>query len=293
MTDPPDTSPSPTPSPTVASSTSRPPYLKPNLPNLSAEADETTEEAPNNVTKRRTRPRQIPPLETDAHIISPPRPTAGAASTSWDQSPHKPAPQIRVVKQITRPASAQNTQHECPPDVTMELGVQGAEAQNSDHRRQGGLARRLVTSGYRGTPDNAPKGKRTSDNTKKEKYTTLLDEASASSSLDELSGVLKEALKAMKGYGGAPTKACFAVLEKIQEKLENHHKFPSEDESKETFSSVLSRLVSSPVKSLMSQIEAQNRAIQSLSKTVESLKNAPLLSPPPSAPAVTMGLAVK
>ncbi|KAJ7804486.1 hypothetical protein B0H14DRAFT_3774399 [Mycena olivaceomarginata] len=79
----------------------------------------------------------------------------------------------------------------------------------------------------------------------------------------------------------ASTKPCLDLLEAILERLMNHHEFPCADESRESFSAVVSRSVVSPVKTLTAQVEAQHRAIQGLAKTVKTLKNAPVLPPLP------------
>jgi hypothetical protein len=92
----------------------------------------------------------------------------------------------------------------------------------------------------------------------------------------------------MKLYGSAAaTKPCFKLLEEIHECLANHHELPGDGDDRDSFSSIVTRAVVSPVKSLSTLVEAQQRAILSLTKSVESLKNTLLLSlaspalPPP------------
>ncbi|KAJ7465275.1 hypothetical protein FB451DRAFT_433460 [Mycena latifolia] len=113
---------------------------------------------------------------------------------------------------------------------------------------------------------------------KKERYSELLAAADASASLDALASVLGDTVSTMRTLGGMVTKACLDVLEAISERLANHHEYPSTDDSRESYSAIVTRAVVSPVKSLAAQVEVQHRAIQSLTKTVESLKNAPMLA---------------
>ncbi|KAJ7038620.1 hypothetical protein C8F04DRAFT_1255906 [Mycena alexandri] len=87
-----------------------------------------------------------------------------------------------------------------------------------------------------------------------------------------------EQVKTMRAYPTAPTKDCLAVLDALAARLKDHRTLPVVDEDRTTFSSVVARAVLDPVKSLVAQVEAQHKAIQSLAKTVESVKNAPLLS---------------
>ncbi|KAJ7934582.1 hypothetical protein B0H13DRAFT_2305683 [Mycena leptocephala] len=130
--------------------------------------------------------------------------------------------------------------------------------------------------------DILPKRKR--DSAKQEKYESLQDKATAAESLDDLATILRETVATMRLYSSsAPTKACLKLLDEIQERLTNHHEFPSTDSTSESFSSIVTRSVVSPVKSLAAQVESQHKAIQSLAKTVESLKNTPLLASSPSA----------
>jgi hypothetical protein len=68
----------------------------------------------------------------------------------------------------------------------------------------------------------------------------------------------------MRTFPGTPIKAFFELLDEIHERLAAHHEFPSTDESAESFSSIVSRSVVTPVKTLTAQVEAQQRAIQSL-----------------------------
>ncbi|KAJ7152595.1 hypothetical protein C8R43DRAFT_1127060 [Mycena crocata] len=138
-------------------------------------------------------------------------------------------------------------------------------------------------------PDRATAGKaekkknpKTRDSAKKERYDVLKGKAADAGGLDELARIFKETVDTMKLFSSSsPTKACFQLLDELVERLSNHHEFPSADESRESFGSILSRSVSSPVKDLSAQVEANNRVIQSLTKSLETLKNAPITPPSP------------
>ncbi|KAK6988975.1 hypothetical protein R3P38DRAFT_2803919 [Favolaschia claudopus] len=136
-----------------------------------------------------------------------------------------------------------------------------------------------IVSKSRVTADTIdPPPERVRDTAKKEKFDGLRDKAESASSLDDLAQVLGETIGIMRTYNSAPIKACFSLLDAICERLAAHHELAGAVGDASNFSTVLSRAVVSPVKTMSAQIDAQQRAIQSLTKSVESLKNAPLLS---------------
>ncbi|KAJ7936029.1 hypothetical protein B0H13DRAFT_2304100 [Mycena leptocephala] len=291
MSDPPDTPPPPT---TLASSEPRPAY---NTSNLIEKLPVEASEAEANVTVRTRSRRQVSPLPAEAQVVTPPRTPQQTASPSRDTPPHRPAPQIRVLeKNVAAKASARFTN--TAPDVTLEPGAPRAKAQGGDQGKRGGArkARNALgesppradrqedlpasqsPSDYAVPAENAQKPKQGPGTAKKDKFNELRDGASSASCLDELAAVLKETVATMRLYSGAPTKACLGLLDDIQERLASHRDFPSENETKDTFSAVLSRSVAAPVKELTAQVDAQQRAIQRLTKSVEALRNAPLLA---------------
>jgi hypothetical protein len=182
----------------------------------------------------------------------------------------------------------------------MDSGNPGADARAGDPGKRGGVHSVVQPLGElppradrqdilpapvtSDVPVSAKKDKKkatTARTAKSEKYADLANQATLATSLDALAVILGETLATMRLYSSSPpTKACFSLLNDIQERLANHHEFPAADESRESFAAVVSRAVSSPVKSLTAQVESQHKAIQALSKTVESLKNAPVLSLP-------------
>ncbi|KAJ7869442.1 hypothetical protein B0H14DRAFT_3440631 [Mycena olivaceomarginata] len=72
----------------------------------------------------------------------------------------------------------------------------------------------------------------------------------------------------------APTAACLDALDTFQARLDGHHEFPWEEETTESFSALLTKSVISPIHILTAQLQAQHQAIQSLSKSVDSVKTA-------------------
>ncbi|KAJ6540060.1 hypothetical protein DFH09DRAFT_1368626 [Mycena vulgaris] len=265
MTDPPDTHPPPSHAPTtpIQGDTEA-------VPGTPAEANESGN--PVNVTIRvrrtRHRGRDVPPLPTDSTVITPPRQTPKRKEEGSDTflappSPHRPTPQIRIE---TRQAWAKNSKASAKdanaktaplPEVTM---APGTRAERSDaHGTRGGAHQ--APPAQDGLPPRAdsgllqikPQGKNAT------RYAELEHAAEEAHTFDALAETFAEMIATMELYKAAPTKQCFSLLECIQGRLTNHHTFPREDESHESFSTVLSRSVVSPVSSLTAQIEAQQR----------------------------------
>ncbi|KAK7006887.1 hypothetical protein R3P38DRAFT_2793562 [Favolaschia claudopus] len=156
-----------------------------------------------------------------------------------------------------------------PPEVPPKSGALRDEPQSGDGGKRGGLARRLASFHLRlegKMTHKSPGTKRVRDTAKKEKFDGLKDKAESAVSLDELAEVLRESIGIMRTYNSAPTKTCFGLLDAIHERLAAHHELTDAVDDASTFSTVLSRAVVSPVKTLTAQVEAQQRAIQSLTK---------------------------
>ncbi|KAJ7126363.1 hypothetical protein C8R43DRAFT_1134954 [Mycena crocata] len=307
MSDPPDTL-HPHPPDTLPHSLPAPVLSSPS--NLIAKPSEAvaTEADSVHVTVRRRR--VVPPLPKDAEVVHPPTPHNKATNARRDtSSPYRPAPQIRVVKQKRDDATtaAFVSDESLSPEVTSGQGTPGVKTRSSAQGKRGGTraARNAsgesppradrqdslpapdITSDYAVDADESkPKKKQSSrDSAKREKYMALKERTEAAGSLDDLADILRETVATLKIYSGSPpTKPCLELLGHIQERLAQHHEFPAVAETAESFSTVVSRSVSAPVKALTVQVEAQQRAILSLTKTVESIKNAPVLSPPHSSP---------
>ncbi|KAJ7726791.1 hypothetical protein B0H16DRAFT_1735508 [Mycena metata] len=219
-------------------------------------------------------------------------------------SPHRPSPQIST-RHVDNAASNVLEGVPYPPEVTScpgsprvkTRGRGGGGTRGGAHGVPEGqlglppLAGRRVDSNPSVNSD-APaqpsgkaklaKGGTRKVSAKRDKFESLLNDAEEVGSLTGLATILGETLQTMDAHRSTPTKECMALLRRIQERLADHHELQASDDSQQTFSSLLSRAVVSPVKELSAQVEAQQRAIQNLSKKLESVKNAPLVTPPTS-----------
>ncbi|KAK7006614.1 hypothetical protein R3P38DRAFT_3213938 [Favolaschia claudopus] len=266
-------------------------YKHPNTEPITTANTPSGEEAQSHVTLRKRNASRVErvadPIPATAYVLRPPKQTQQPAPRSTP-SPHRPGPQISVVSKakVTRNVNS-------PPEVPPESGALRAESQSGDGGKRGGARQACNASGElpppvgrqedssiayssvdRANPSTGkhPAAKRKRDGAKNEKFESLQERAGSAGSLDELAAVFREPIDILHQYNSAPTKACFNLLEEIHERLSAHHEFPSADNSTESFSTIVSRSVVAPQK-----------AIQSLSKTVESLKLAPLLAPTPAA----------
>ncbi|KAJ7041087.1 hypothetical protein C8F04DRAFT_1177300 [Mycena alexandri] len=214
---------------------------------------------------------------------------------------------VEVTPQKTRhttPANNDGTLH-IPPEVTSCPGVSHVQTRDGGGGRiRGGahgvplgqlelppLAGRRVDSDPSIPPDApAPptgkakpaKGGARKVLAKRDRFETLLNDAEEVDSLSGLATILGETLQTMDAHRSMLTKECMAFLRRIQERLADHHEFQPADDTQQSFSTLLLRAVVSLVKELSTLVEAQQRAIQNLSKKLESVKNAPLATPPMS-----------
>ncbi|KAJ6469791.1 hypothetical protein C8R47DRAFT_1222863 [Mycena vitilis] len=261
--------------------------------------------SPENVTVRRSHPRRkVAPLPDDACILHSPK-QSQQPTPRTTPSPHRPAPQIRVLEDFdVSGADATSLSASFPPEVTSQSGTPRAQSLSGGRGKRGGArqaltaqdelpplaGRRVSSSTTPGSVDctvppvKAPGKGRKQDVAKKEKYFELRDRAAAASSLDDLAAVLRSTIDVIRVYNTSPTAAGFQALEEIHERLAAHHELSGASDDATAFSTVVTRAVVAPVKALSSLVEGQQRAIQSLTKSLESLKNAPLTrgSPAPS-----------
>ncbi|KAJ7182535.1 hypothetical protein C8R43DRAFT_1116173 [Mycena crocata] len=276
-------------------------------PTIEAVIEES--QASGNVTiRQRSRRREVPPLPDDAQVVHPPRtPPKLTGTPRATPSTHRPAPQIRVVVERVANAtpSTSDPDTSATPDVNSTTRVPGARTRNGARAKRGGA--RVTPSASDESPPRADrqekspapesssdcieipieikKKTRVRDSAKKDKFSELRSRTADAASLDELAVVLGETVATMRLYSSSsPTVICLKLLGEIHERIANHHEFPAADESRESFGTIVSRTVTAPVKTLAAQLENQHKAIQSLTKTVESLKNAPILSPCPHSP---------
>ncbi|KAJ7780983.1 hypothetical protein B0H16DRAFT_1817329 [Mycena metata] len=219
-------------------------------------------------------------------------------------SPHRPTPQLYVAprKRIATKSTIEGILP-IPPEVTSSpggprvrtRGVGGGGMRGGAHGVPEGqlelppLAERHVDAEPAITPD-APvppsgkakpttKGGARKVSAKQERFEALHDEANAVDSLSGLAGILDETIRTMDANRATPTKQCMLLLRRIQERLVDHHELKGEDDPQLSFSAILSRAVVTPVKELAEQVESQQRAIQNLSKRLETVRNAPIASP--------------
>ncbi|KAJ7028177.1 hypothetical protein C8F04DRAFT_1188858 [Mycena alexandri] len=204
---------------------------------------------------------------------------------------------VEVIPQKTRhttPANNDGTLH-IPPEVTSCPGVSHVQTRDGGGGRiRGGahgvqlgqlelppLAGRRVDSDPSIPPDApAPptgkakpaKGGARKVLAKRDRFETLLNDAEEVDSLSGLATILGETLQTMDAHRSTLTKECMAFLRRIQERLADHHEFQPADDTQQSFSTLLLRAVVSLVKELSTLVEAQQRAIQNLSKKLESVK---------------------
>ncbi|KAJ7713087.1 hypothetical protein B0H14DRAFT_3523595 [Mycena olivaceomarginata] len=69
-----------------------------------------------------------------------------------------------------------------------------------------------------------------------------------------------------------PTAACFEALDAVHSRLEAAHEFPRDAESPESFSAILTKSMAAPIQIMTAQLQAHHKALQSLTKSVESIK---------------------
>ncbi|KAJ7440726.1 hypothetical protein FB451DRAFT_1191376 [Mycena latifolia] len=101
----------------------------------------------------------------------------------------------------------------------------------------------------------------------------------AAASLDELAKAFRELTGLIRDYRkSAPTTACLDALDAVQSRLDAHHEFPREAESSESFSALLTKSLAAPLQIMTAQLQMQHQAIQSLSKSVDSVKTAHVLA---------------
>ncbi|KAJ6450734.1 hypothetical protein C8R47DRAFT_1084333 [Mycena vitilis] len=287
MSDPPETS-------DTSYTTHRPPNTTINTsislhnePGNPAKTPESPEE-PVNVTLRRPHSRRVvEPIPENARVVSSPK-NSQQPTPRTTPSPHRPGPQIRVLVDSKTTSAAKAAVSTTPPEVTPVPGTPRASTRSGGRGMRGGAHQALNASGKA-----KPAGKRPRDTAKKERLERLGDQVVETVNFDGLAGVLRETIDVFRAHNASLTRAGYRVLEEIHQRLVDHHELSSASDDSTTFSSVVTRAVVTPIKALAASVEAHQRAIQSLTKSVESLKNAPLasLSTSPSATSYTKAVA--
>ncbi|KAJ7930244.1 hypothetical protein B0H13DRAFT_2309713 [Mycena leptocephala] len=264
-----------------------------------------------------------PSLPPDASLVSPPKSSSVPASPK--PPPHRPAAQLRVFAETGSPASNSfsaladapdtvlGTESETRPPKDVTAAPRADQAGSGTRKKRGGAVAESSTQGLSPPPggrqvtstappvtSHSPSQQTPETNQPpckaKEKAAAFLNiqaRSTAAESLDDMAGIFKDLVALMRDYkSSSPTAACFQALDSIQSRLENHHEFRREAETADTFSAILTKSVSAPMLALSSQLQSQHKAIQALSKVVESVKlsgaqsNTDCVSSPPPSPPV-------
>ncbi|KAJ7731748.1 hypothetical protein B0H16DRAFT_1772486 [Mycena metata] len=286
---------------------------------LSSQAVEGSAEAVQDAVPRRS-PRHVnttllePVLPHDASLVSPPCP-AKPKGRPRKENNHRIAPQVQVTATVGSGASRKkvdvlptpNAEDTTPQKVT---AAPRADLVGSGTRGKRGGAVEELPPPLRGreVPPSAPPitlstptpvQPEPSSTPKLEKKATFLackDRATAAASLDDLAATFRDLISLMHDYRkSGMTTECFHALDAIQEQLDQAHEFPSDAESPESFSPILTKAVAAPIQLMSAQLQAQHKALQSLAKSVDAVKAprtesyaaaaaAPHSSPPPPSP---------
>ncbi|KAF8176380.1 hypothetical protein K438DRAFT_1979169 [Mycena galopus ATCC 62051] len=194
-----------------------------------------------------------------------------------------------TVNSNPKAAATKSKNAKAPPEVTSNSGA-GVDTRSGGGGKQGG-AHPVRDNASDGTSDYGPHaedddegsstnkvGKATKTREKQKAFQTLGERARKAETLDQLAGAFKELVKLMRDYKGSnPVAANYAAMDEFAKHLEKHHIFSRDAESPTTFSALLTTTIEAPILALNTQIQAQHKAIQSLSKSVAAVK-APVLS---------------
>jgi hypothetical protein len=116
---------------------------------------------------------------------------------------------------------------------------------------------------------------------KEASFVGLKERALAAGTLDDLATSLHDLVRLMRDYRtSAPTVACFEALDAVQARLDSHHEFPHDAESVESFSALLTKTISAPVQIMTAQLQAQHKALQMLTKSIDAVKTSHVSSGP-------------
>ncbi|KAF8146699.1 hypothetical protein K438DRAFT_1990395 [Mycena galopus ATCC 62051] len=122
------------------------------------------------------------------------------------------------------------------------------------------------------------------------------DSATNANTFDELADAFDNLLKLLRDYRHG-TAASFVSLDAFGKRLCAPHEFPRPGETAESFSAILTKSLVAPIQLMSAQLQAQHKALQSLSASVDSVKkshatnsyasvaSASLASPPATSPA--------
>jgi hypothetical protein len=250
-----------------------------------------------------------PPIPPDASLINPPHTPKAKTRQKRKKPTHRPAPQISVTARVGTGRSANSfqvladiddaTNEQVQPESSHKVTADTRAASNGDgaRRKRGGTDTRGLSPprGDRQVPESVPPVTSTThapqarsaaappraamSREKEALFVGLKERALAASSLDDLATSLCDLVRLMRDYRtSAPTVACFDALDAVQARLDNHHEFPRDAESAESFSALLTKTISAPVQIMSAQLQAQHKALQGLTKSIESVKTSHMSS---------------
>ncbi|KAJ7831943.1 hypothetical protein B0H14DRAFT_2592368 [Mycena olivaceomarginata] len=91
--------------------------------------------------------------------------------------------------------------------------------------------------------------------------------------MDDIAATFRDLVSLMRDYRKTgPTAACFEALDAVHARLEAAHEFPRDAESPESFSAILTKSMAAPIQIMTAKLQAHHKALQSLTKSVESVK---------------------
>ncbi|KAJ7058634.1 hypothetical protein C8F01DRAFT_1255783 [Mycena amicta] len=237
-----------------------------------------------------------PTIPADASLVRAPNSLSKPTSpkTKHQRSNHRPAPQVQITVEL-------DTEHRTPRKVTPD---ERADSSGSCGKRGGvveGLppppSNRHVPSSIPSVtlpghpPTVIPKGKApTALKEKQDAFLKIKERTMGVELLHELAATFSGLVDLMYDHrNSAPIVACFDALRATQSRLDAIHEFPRDAESPESFSAILTKSVAAPMQILAGQLQAQHKAIQSLTKSMDSSKNAgsPTYASVTAAPAQT------
>ncbi|KAJ7466074.1 hypothetical protein FB451DRAFT_1178905 [Mycena latifolia] len=213
-------------------------------------------------------------------ILSEQQEPSVAANEPPAQSPRFILTRAATKKELAAPATFPSI----PPDASLvtppkSLSPQPSPARSTaPHRPAAQL--RVFAEQSPAASKNAFSALADASNTEKQAaFVALKDDALAAASLDELAKAFRELTGLIRDYRkSAPTAACLDALDAFQSRLDAHHEFPREAESSESFSALLTKSLAAPLQMMTAQLQTQHQAIQSLSKSVDSVKTAHVLT---------------
>ncbi|KAJ7029863.1 hypothetical protein C8F04DRAFT_1368746 [Mycena alexandri] len=267
MSDPPTIRDTPDPAIPVQPNTTISNLIPPNKLGEEESAKTEVPEAVGNVTIHRGSRRRVKPIPPDVLILH------GANAKQSQQptprntpSPHRPRPQL-VIHTDDSILDSDEPDPDCnSPEVTTgpgassnACGKRGEVLKDTPPPLRG---RKVPNISPVDTSDCAPsvagKPKKRAggkDKDKAARFIRLGDSARDVGTLDGLAGILSDAVATIRAYSSAaPTTECLAMLDAICDRLRVHHELLGAGDDETSFSTIVTRSVVDPVKTLTKQL---------------------------------------